>query len=154
MYKIGVFLSSFLDELGLAQAVKVQFLRKSWRDIFPAPLCEHTFPREIKEDRLLVIVNSHAWLNELMLLKENFLEKLTPYGIKDVAFKFGRIYKPKISNFKKQKDTKLSQEQRQWIFNITSKLRDEEMRVLFKNLIEKHFIQMNEKMRGDKNEGF
>lgn len=154
MEKIGVFLPSFLNNLGITEAVKVKFLRKKWKDIFSEPLSEYTYPKEIKEGILYVTVTSHAWLNELRLLKEDFLTKLIPYEIRDVEFKFGKIFPSRQKNIKDEKINKISKQQEQWISNIIEKVEDEEIKILLKNLMEKHLKKMNEKIKGEKYERF
>lgn len=144
MQRIGFVLPSLFNNLGIEDAVKLKFLRKKWDEIFSAPLGDYTYPKEIKEDFLYVTVNSHAWLNELKLLKEDFLKRLIPYGIRDVEFKFGRIYNPKQRSETNVKVKNMSDQQEQWINNIVEKVNDEEFRVILKNLLSKHLENMNE----------
>lgn len=143
MQKIGFVLPYLFNNLGIEDAVKLKFLREKWEEIFSAPLREHTYPKDIKEGFLYVTVNSHAWLNELKLLKEDFLKKLIPYGIKDVEFRFGKIYNPKQRNETDVEITKISRQQEEWINDIVEKVNDEEIKLILKNLLRKHLENMN-----------
>ncbi|MCX8034132.1 MAG: DUF721 domain-containing protein [Thermodesulfovibrio sp.] len=144
MQKIGLVLPSLFNNLGIEDAVKLKFLRKKWNEIFSAPLRDYTYPKEIKEGFLYVTVASHAWLNELKLLKEEFLNRLIPYGIKDVEFKFGKIYNTRKKIETEVKTKNISEQQEQWINDILEKINDEEIRLVFKNLLRKHLANMNE----------
>ena len=148
MQKIGYVLPSLFKNFGIEDAFKLKLLRKEWNEIFSSPLREHTYPKDIKEGFLYVTVNSHAWLNELRLLKEEFLKKVIPYGIKDVEFKFGRIYNPKKSNKADVKTTKISKEQEQWINDILEKVNDEEIKEILKNLLRRYFEHINAIIQG------
>jgi|AFSR01.1.fsa_nt_gi predicted nucleic acid-binding Zn ribbon protein len=153
MERIGFLLPSLFNNLGIEDAVVLKLIKNKWFEIFNTPLSEHTYPKELKEGKLLVIVNSHAWLNELKLIKEEFIKRLSQYGIKEVAFKFGKIYKNNRCDEKKQ-NLQLSQEQKLWISEIVKKIKDDEMKSVMENLIKKYIVYVNEKIIGEKNERF
>lgn len=152
MRKIGVVLPSLFNTLGIEDAVKLKLLRKKWGEIFSSPLRDYTYPKEIKEGFLYVVVSSHAWLNELRLLKDDFLKKLVSYEIKDVEFKFGRIYNSKRNNDINRKNINISKQQEQWINDIVKKVNDDEIRLVLKNLIRKNLENINGIIKGENHE--
>ncbi len=154
MRQIGVVLPSLFNTLGIEDAVKLKLLRKKWSEIFSSPLRDYTYPKEIKEGCLYVIVSSHAWLNELKMFKEDFINKLFPYGIKDVEFKFGRIYNSKQKNNRDYENINISKQQEQWINDIVKKVNDDEMKLVIKNLIRKHLENINRIIKGENHERF
>lgn len=123
--------------------MKLKFLRKKWDCIFTHPLTEHTFPKELKNKTLTVTVNSHIWLNELNLLKEDFLKKLHPYGIDNVEFRFGRIFKNRPEKEKKH-DVSLSKEQEKWMRETLKKIKDDEMKSIAESLMKKYLVFINQ----------
>lgn len=143
MLKIGSILPSLCSDLGIEDAVKLKFLRKKWDSIFTHPLTEHTFPKDLKNKTLIVVVNSHIWLNELNLLKEDFLKKLRPYEIDNVEFRFGRIFRNRPEKEKKY-DVKLSKEQEEWMNQTLKKINDEEIKSITESLIKKYFVFINQ----------
>lgn len=154
MRHIGVVLPFLFNNLGIEDAVNLKLLRKKWSEIFSSPLRDYTYPKELKGDCLYVVVSSHAWLNELKLFKADFITKLFPYGIKDVEFKFGKIYNSKQKNNRDYENISISKQQEQWINDIVKKVNDDEMKLVIKSLIRKHLENINTIIKGENNERF
>ncbi len=143
MLKIGNILPSLFCNLGIEDAVRLKFLREKWNSIFSHPITEHTFPRDLKNKTLIVTVNSHAWLNELNLLKEDFVKKLHSYGIENVEFRFGRIYKNMAQTDKKH-NVSLSKEQKEWMNQTLKKIKDDEIKSITESMIKKYLVFINQ----------
>lgn len=73
--KIGKILPYLLNDFGIDSAVTLKFIRKKWGEIFDFSITEHTFPKNLKDGILQVTVNSHTWLVQLSLLKDEFIKK-------------------------------------------------------------------------------
>lgn len=144
MQRIGQVLPSLFNNFGIEEAVVLKFLRKKWDDIFGCPVKEHTFPKDLKNGVLYVTVNSHAWLAQLMLLKDEFIKKLHFYGIKEVEFFFGRIYRKQKEKNDEKESTGLSSEQQEWMKDITKNIKDEEIRTTTENLLKKYLLSINQ----------
>lgn len=149
MQKIGSLLPDLFNEIGIEDAVKLKFLRKKWFDIFSGPISVHTYARELKAGKLIIIVDSHAWLNELKLMTEPFLAKLSPFGVENIEFKFGKIRRNEIISGNKFFESKISSSQQQWINEIMERVKDEEVRLSLENAIKKQFFYLNEKFKGE-----
>lgn len=144
MQRIGQVLPSLFNNFGIEEAVVLKFLRKKWNDIFGCPVKEHTFPKDLKNGLLYVTVNSHAWLAQLMLLKDEFIKKLHVYGIKEVEFCFGRIYRNQKEKREEKEIPALSSQQQEWIKDITKNIRDEEIRTTAESLLKKYLLFINQ----------
>lgn len=140
MQRVGKILPSLFGNYGIEDAVVLKFLRKSWNDIFAPPVSEHSFPKELKNGILFVTVNSHLWLAQLKLLKDEFLKKLRSYEVKDVKFRFGRIYRNQKEKTEKEYAMSLSSEQEEWLKDIMKNIKDSEMRMITENLIKKYLL--------------
>lgn len=127
MIQIGNILTYIFRDLGIEDAVKLKFLRKNWEKIFESPVSNHTFPKDLKEDTLLITVDSNIWLNELILMKTEVLKRLNKFGIKDVEFKFGKIPQ-KYEKKSKEKNISINSSEQEWIKNIVSNFKDIEVK--------------------------
>ncbi|WP_353683677.1 DUF721 domain-containing protein [Thermodesulfovibrio sp. 3907-1M] len=144
MERIGQVLPTLFNNFGIEEAVSLKFLRKRWNDLFGCPVKDHTFPKDLKNGVLYVVVNSHAWLSQLILLKDEFIKKLHVYGIKDVEFCFGRIYRNQKEKEEEREITGLSAQQREWMEDITKNIRDEEIRTTAEELLKKYLLFINQ----------
>lgn len=147
MQRVGKILLSLFNNYGMEDAIKLKFLRKIWNNLFTSPVIEHSFPKELKNDVLFVTVNSHIWLTQLKLLKNEFLKKLYPYGIKDIEFRFGRIYRNQKEKTEKNHTITLSSEQEEWIKDIIKNIKDSEMRTITESLLKKYLLFTNQIIR-------
>lgn len=148
MQKIGYFIPHIINNLGIENAVKLRLLRDKWDKIFEGSVKEHTFPKEIKDDTVVVIVNSSAWLNELSLLKEEFLKRLIPFGIKDVHFKFGKIYRSNNTYKNINRKEKISSEQEKWLNETLNKVTDQDIKEVMESIFKKYFNYINTLSKG------
>ncbi|NOY39182.1 MAG: DUF721 domain-containing protein [Nitrospirae bacterium] len=95
MKSITTELSDIIKDLGLYEEFRLEFLRKDFRTLFPPPMGEHLYPSTLKRGQLLIIVDSHVWLNEIRLHKEEMKKRLSGYGVESIRFKLGRVFKKK-----------------------------------------------------------
>ncbi|GAB5047339.1 DciA family protein [Thermodesulfovibrio sp. TK110] len=144
MQRIGQVLPALFNNFGIEEAVTLKFLRKKWDNIFGSPVKEHTYPKELRNGVLYVTVNSHVWLAQLLLLKDEFLKKLNAYGIKDVELCFGRIYRKQKEKSNEKNIISLSLKQQEWIKDITKKIKDEEIRTTVENLLKNYLLFINQ----------
>ncbi|MCS7215454.1 MAG: DUF721 domain-containing protein [Thermodesulfovibrio sp.] len=149
MKRVGEILPLLCSDIGIEDAITLKLLRKSWNDIFNNPLNKHTFPKDLKEGTLFVLVNSHLWLTQLRLLKDEFLKELQSYGIKNIEFRFGRIFRKQKENKEIDYATKLSSQQQEWINDIVKRIKDIEVRIAMESLIRKYLLSNREINRKD-----
>lgn len=89
--QIDGLLNSLFKDLGISERIKVETLRRQWRNIFDEPLSMHTAPLDMKGGKLVIAVDSPAWLQHLKFLKSEMAGKLERYGIKAVQLKLGSV---------------------------------------------------------------
>lgn len=141
MEKIYSVLNSIFQDLGLEDKLKIEILKNNWMIIFDKPLSHHTLPVDLKNEVLLINVDSPVWLEQLSFLKQEFLNKLQPYSIKDIRLKLGRVYvrmsSQKGKDFipKMPQGFQLSQVNTLLVEEIISTIKDDELRSDMRRLI-------------------
>jgi len=95
MESIAGELSDIIKDLGLYEGFRLESLRRDFEAVFPPPLSEHLYPSALKRGQLLIIVDSHVWLNEIRLHKEEMQRRLARYGVESIRFKLGRVFRKK-----------------------------------------------------------
>jgi len=89
---VDVLLNSLFRDLGISERIRIETLRRKWFNIFADPLSSHTAPADLKDGKLVIAVDSPAWLQHLKFLKKELSEKLKPHGIKDIKLKLGSVH--------------------------------------------------------------
>ena len=89
--KIGNLISPLVAGLGLEEAVRFERIKKEWPEIFRKPLSLHMSPCSLKQGELLIAVDSPVWHQQLIFLKAEILKKVSPFGVKDVRFRIGKV---------------------------------------------------------------
>lgn len=91
MQSAGSALSALMKELGMESALGLYRIKARWSGLFGRPLTLHSHPSGLHGGRLVINVDSPAWLQELSFLKDDMLGKLRPLGVNDIRFRLGRI---------------------------------------------------------------
>jgi hypothetical protein len=91
--KAGSALSPLVREFGLEGSLSLHRLKAEWDTLFEGPLSQHTLPYRHAEGRLLVLVDSPVWIQQLSFLKAEMLRKLRGFGVKDLGFRLGAVVK-------------------------------------------------------------
>lgn len=74
--RVDAVLSRVLQEHGVHKQVERMSLLELWPDVVGEKLAAVTRVKGIDEDALLVEVRSSAWIMELSLMKDRFLERV------------------------------------------------------------------------------
>ncbi|HMK55905.1 MAG TPA: DUF721 domain-containing protein [Dissulfurispiraceae bacterium] len=88
---VDVLLNSLFRNLGILDRIRLESLRRKWHSTFPGSLSIHTAPTELKENRLVISVDSPAWLQHIRFLQKEIVEKIAAHGITQVQFRLGRV---------------------------------------------------------------
>ncbi|HEB76096.1 MAG TPA: DUF721 domain-containing protein [Nitrospirae bacterium] len=121
-------LSEIIKELGLYEGLKLEFLRRDFSTIFPPPMGEHIHPSSLRRGQLLVVVDSHVWLNELRLHENEMLKRLSGYGVESIRFKLGRVYSKKGRGTAARPSTADCSIPEEVLNDVESKIRDPHVR--------------------------
>jgi hypothetical protein len=84
-------LNSLFRNLGISERILIETLRRKWHTIMAEPLSNHTAPADMKNGRLVIAVDSPAWLQHLKFLKKEIADKLKPHGVSDIRLKLGNV---------------------------------------------------------------
>jgi predicted nucleic acid-binding Zn ribbon protein len=84
-------LDSLFQNLGISERIRIETLRRKWHTIIAEPLSNHTAPVDLKDGKLVIAVDSPAWLHHLKFLKKEMADKLKPHGVSDIRLKLGNV---------------------------------------------------------------
>lgn len=141
MKRVGDAISALARDLGMEGAVSIGRIKREWAALFNnGPLARHTMPAELKDRRLLVHVDSPAWLHQLNFHKRQMIQKLEPFGVSDITLRIGRIYPDSAPRPSLEPDTPLkhsiSQDDALFISQTTADIGDEALGRAVKGAIE------------------
>ncbi len=95
MKPVGILLSSLFKSLGIEDRIKLSDLQNSWHILLNEPLTLHTYPTDLKDGELVINVDSPTWIGELKFFKNEIIQRLRTYNIKDIRFRLGVVYQKK-----------------------------------------------------------
>lgn len=84
-------LSRLVKDLGMENALRLHRIKARWEDLFGEPLSSHIYPARLDGGHLLVNADSPAWLQQTSFYKAEMLEKLRPFGVKDIRLRTGAV---------------------------------------------------------------
>ncbi len=140
MKRLSEVLSPILRESGLEEGIRLDLIKKRWDELFGPPLCLHLYPVSLRDGELIVNVDSPLWLQEVSLQKENILKNLTPFGVRDVRFRLGRVFRGrKERQGKAEKGHKkiLSPDSLRYIAEVVSPIKDHELKETIRTVMER-----------------
>lgn len=144
MNRLGELISPFLKQAGIEEAVRLERIKEEWLDIFNEPLSSHMYPISLKDGELLINIDSPVWLQQVSFYKDDIARKLSPFEVKGVRFRLGRIAsgdnarttKPAQSSGKS-----ISPEAARDIEDAISGIKDQELRESIRKVMEKSFLK-------------
>lgn len=125
MQQAGSALRSLLNDLGLEVGVRLYRVRRHWHSAFGAPISKHTMPVSLTDGRLVINVDSPAWLQQMSYYRVQVIDKLSSFGVTDVRFKVGRVQKDRPAP--PEEHTPLSDDERSAISKIAGSVNDPEL---------------------------
>lgn len=128
---------SLIRQLGLEEGVKLFQIRNSWTSIFSEPLTLHMWPVKLSEGELLIQVDSPLWMQQLTFLKRDIVTKLSRYGVRDIRFRLGKIYREDFGKPEEKPARHLSPDDRSFLDGLASEISDEDIRTAVKKAAEK-----------------
>lgn len=140
MKRLDSLLAPLIKNLDLEDGARLSRLKKTWHKIFHPPLVSHMYPSNFSEEELLINVDSPAWMQELHFFRNEIIAKLDSYGVKSVRFRLGivqAITYDKNSKQIRKEFKKLSDEEINYIENLTCKIPEEELREKIRRAIKK-----------------
>ena len=138
MRKAGEVLTPLLRRLGLERGISLLRVRDSWESIVGSHLAPHIAPADLSSGELLVIVDTPMRMQQLHFLRQDFLKKLSPFGVSALKFRVGRIHsRPASLPEPPKKEKSLSSEDRDYIDRLVADIADSELRNAVRRTAEK-----------------
>lgn len=147
MKRLDLLISPFLQEFGMEEAVRFEGIKKDWTGIFRDPLSHHMSPGSLKNGELLITVESSVWFQQLTFLKGEIIRSLSPYGVRDVRFRIGKVNAKKTAESHNVREEKqpINSEALQQIEDTVSEIKDAEVRESIRKVMGKSFAARNAK---------
>lgn len=130
-------LSPLIKKLGLTAGVRLGRIRSEWNILFGPTLSAHMWPSRLTESELIVNIDQPIWIQQLTFHKKQIVEKLTPYGVKDVRFRIGRIRRLATPGPMVREPAELSAEDTAFVETLVSAIGDEKLRDVIRSAAEK-----------------
>ena len=134
MQSLNLILKKFVKDFGLAGGAVFSAVCRRWPEIVGEGIAAHTYPDIVKGKILTLIVDSPQWMHHLGFYKEEIINKLDAYGVKDVRFRLGKL-PAKAVETTDELPVELSDDDLRYIENTVRGLDDDEMKKAFKKLI-------------------
>lgn len=142
MNRIGSLISPFVRSLGIEGALRLAEIRREWAALFGEPLSLHMSPASMRNDELLINVDSPVWLQQISFYKTDIVKKLSRFRIAGVRFRLGKIRPEKgVATNQHSVLTKknLDAVTMQYIEQTVSAIRDDEIKESVRKAMEKSF---------------
>jgi hypothetical protein len=136
MQQVGKILKSFIADYGIEAGVNLVAINHKWKEIVGEAIAVHTSPDIIKGKTLSIVVDTPQWLHHLSFYRTQIAEKLKPYGIDSVTLRIGKIVQLEQDTSFFKVGT-LSEDDRDFIEKTISSLRDDELKIRFRKLLQK-----------------
>lgn len=139
MKRVDSLLGHLIKNLDIEDGVRLAEIRKNWQSLFREPLPYHMAPSRLSGSDLLLNVDSPIWLQEMNIHREEILQKLTPFGVRSVKFRLGKVSTMTMSEVKSQKTKPriLNTEERSYIERTISQINDDRLKKTVKTAIER-----------------
>ncbi len=145
--KLSTTIDKILKARGMQNRLPEYRISSQWVNMVGPAIARHAQPRTLRGGRLLVIVDSPAWMQQLSLLKPDIIGKLNNNldmnTIRDLTLKLGEIASLSTqSPEREQVPAIITQEEREAIAQSVHDVSDSEIREAIKRMIEKHLLRM------------
>jgi hypothetical protein len=142
--RAGSLLAGVISGLDIEDGVTLEEIRRRWDTLFRQPLPTHMAPFLLSHGELLIAVDSPVWLQELRFRQDDILKKLSPFRIKSVRFKIGKISGHVSSTARhsasRKKSGTLNAEEESLIEDTVSGVYDSELRETIRSAIRKSIL--------------
>jgi hypothetical protein len=98
MDRLSVTLGKILKARGMQDRLHEYRVFSRWKEVAGQAIARHAEPRALRGGKLVLAVDSPAWMQQLSLLKPELIEKLNSSlggkSIRDVTLKLGEVAAP------------------------------------------------------------
>ncbi|HUI46950.1 MAG TPA: DUF721 domain-containing protein [Nitrospirota bacterium] len=143
--KLSATIDKILKARGMQSRVPEYRVSSRWAGTVGAAIARHAQPRTLRGGRLLLIVDSPAWMQQISLMKPEIIAKLNSnLGaeiIRDITLKLGELSSSPMQPEGEEVPAVISREEREMIDQSVHEVGDGEIREAIKRMIEKHLLR-------------
>ncbi len=144
--KLSATIYKILKERGMQSRLPEYRISSRWASTVGPAIAQHAQPRTLRGGRLLLIVDSPAWMQQLSLMKPEIIGKLNSNlgadTVRDITLKLGEIASlPAQLPEREQFPEVITREERKMIDQSVHAVGDDELREAIKRMIEKHLLR-------------
>ncbi|HAM50796.1 MAG TPA: hypothetical protein DCP92_08945 [Nitrospiraceae bacterium] len=146
--RFGSIISPFVKSLGIEGALNFGVIEKDWTKIFGEPLSLHTCPVKLQNGELLIYVDSPIWLQQISFYTNDIVKKLSPFAVKEVRLRLGKVRSGKKTDKPQPSVTKyvsVDNDTLKYIEDTLSVIHDLELKESIKKAMEKAFSKRTTK---------
>lgn len=118
-----------------------------WEQAVGAAIARHAQPVAVRAKKLVLVVDSPAWMQQLSLMKPEIMEKLNQGlgrdGIKDITLKLGEVAVSEKLSEAPSHTAVLSADDREKIDNVVREITDPGIRESVRHVMEKDCLSRN-----------
>ena len=148
-HRISNVLEKILPFYGLKTRLVEWSLRLKWREVVGEQVAAHSQPTRLNFKRLLVMVDSPAWVQHLSFLKPELLDKiqcsLGKETVAEIQFKVGTLSEssphPSLSPPARPLRTRLGEEEAALVEEYLRPLQDPTLKERMRSLITRSFLE-------------
>lgn len=136
-------------DLGLEEKLILKEIETKWHVFFSSPFSLHTCPIDLKDGKLLINVDSPAWLQQLKFMQPMIIQRLGEYPVKSINLRIGRVKRDGrnensavVLNIPEKPSSMLSVEDAEWLNQALSVITDAEMKESIKKAVQNSLALM------------
>jgi hypothetical protein len=150
--KLSATIDKILKARGMQSRLPEYRISSQWAGTVGSAIARHAQPRTLRRGKLLLIVDSPAWLQQLSLMKPEIIGKLNSRlgaeTIRDITLKLGELASsPMQSPEREDPPAVITQAEREMIDQSVHDVGDDELKEAIKRMIEKHLLRTRRESR-------
>jgi hypothetical protein len=144
--KLSAIIAKILKSRGMQSRLREYRISGQWARIVGPAIALHAQPSTLRGDRLMLIVDSPAWMQQLSLMRPEIIEKLNntlgAQTVREITLKLGEIISPPMqSRAGEGAAREITAEERDRIELYVRDIADSEIREAMRRLIEKDLLR-------------
>jgi hypothetical protein len=148
LHSFGTILSGLSKRLGLESRLLELRFQHRWREIIGEPIASHTWPAQIRFNKLYLTVQNSVWLQQLTFLKPTLLAKVNAEAgtdcVTEIVLRVGELPSQAVdsgSTVLADSTGTLSEAELAEVLTHTAAIQDPDIRAKFKEVISSYPAQ-------------
>jgi len=152
--KISTIIDKILKARGLENRLCEYNIRNQWEKAVGTVIAYHARPQTIYGKKLMLIVDSTAWMQQLSLLKPELVENINKHFgreiITDITLRLGELMLSSESADSPAMQESLTREDQDLITACLQEIRDPDIRLQVQRVMEKDLLNRKNKLQYEK----